>query len=101
MMVDCRESKNADIGSTNCGAGGPRRRALAYSSPHCAEAEEEAADLERRALKAFNLRAKDAEQDLQWDGEAISLDKIDDLSTAFAPEAKARLALLPSRVSST
>ncbi|WP_146451082.1 glycine--tRNA ligase [Bythopirellula polymerisocia] len=51
-----------------------------------AEAEEEAGDLQRRALKAFNLRAKDAEV-LEWHESVMTLDKLDSLECVFAPEA--------------
>ncbi len=51
------------------------------------EAEEEEEDLQRRGLKAFRLRNKDADQ-LVWDGGVVSLETIDDFSSVFAPEAK-------------
>ena len=51
-------------------------------------AENEAEDLQRQALKFFNLRAKHAEQ-LAWDGDVTTLDKIDvaDFDKALAPGA--------------
>lgn len=52
------------------------------------ELEEEAAELERRAMKAFNIRAKDLGK-LNWEGEVISLDQVaESLCSVLAPEAK-------------
>jgi len=52
-----------------------------------AEVDEENEDLQRRALKAFRLRNKDIEL-LEWEGEAVSLETIDDFSLVYAPDAK-------------
>ncbi len=51
------------------------------------EAEEELADLERAALKAFNIRAKDADK-LNWDGEVVSFETISNFENVLGPGAK-------------
>lgn len=51
-----------------------------------AEADSEHEDSQRKALKYFNLRAKDAES-LKWDGSFVSLTQVDDFSTVLAPDA--------------
>ena len=86
MMVDCRESKRRYRFDQLRGRWVEAKGRRVFVTT-LAEADEEDADLERRALKAFNLRAKNVDQ-LAWDGEALSLEKIDDLSAVFAPEAK-------------
>jgi len=89
MMVDCRESKRRYRFDQLRGRWVEAKGRRVFVTT-LAEAENESADLQQRALKAFNLRANrpgDLEQ-LAWEGETISLDKIDDLSLALAPEAK-------------
>jgi glycyl-tRNA synthetase len=49
------------------------------------EADTEDEDTQRRALKFFNLRGKDADS-LKWD-KFISLEKVDDFSKVLAPDA--------------
>ena len=51
-----------------------------------AEADSEVEDAQRRALKFFNLRSKDADS-LKWDGHFISLTEVEDFSRVLAPEA--------------
>ena len=87
QMVDCRETKRRYRYDQLRGRWVEAKGDRVFVTTS-AEKDDEAADLQSRALKAFKLRAKDAEQ-LQWDGDVISLDKLDDLSKAFAPEAKA------------
>ena len=85
-MVDCRETKGRyrfdQLRGRWVEAKGKR-----FFVTTLAEAENEAEDLQRRALKAFNLRGKDADQ-LAWDGDVVSLETIEDMSAVFAPEAK-------------
>ncbi len=50
------------------------------------ETQDEAEDLQRRALKHFKLRAKDAEQ-LSWDGDVTSLTTVEDTSVVLGPDA--------------
>ncbi len=86
MMVDCRESKKRYRFDQLRGRWVECKGKRIFVTT-LAEAEEESADLERRALKAFNLRAKDVDQ-LSWEGDVLSLDKVDSLDAVFAPEAK-------------
>lgn len=86
MMVDCRETNRRYRFDQLRGRWVEAKGKRIFVTT-LAEVEEEAEDLQRRALKAFNLRGKDADK-LAWDGEAVSLDKIDSLENAFAPEAK-------------
>ncbi|QEG33152.1 Glycine--tRNA ligase [Bythopirellula goksoeyrii] len=86
MMVDCRESKKRYRFDQLRGRWVEAKGKKVFVTT-LAEAEEEDADLERRALKAFNLRAKDTAQ-LIWEGTVLSLDKVDSLEAVFAPEAK-------------
>ena len=51
------------------------------------ETEQEEAELQRKAQKYFNIRAKDADQ-LKWDGEIVSLTTVDDFSRVLGPDAK-------------
>jgi glycyl-tRNA synthetase len=51
-----------------------------------AEVDSEQEDTQRRALKFFNLRAKDA-SGLNWDGGFVCLTEVDDFSQVLAPDA--------------
>lgn len=51
-----------------------------------AEADSELEDTQRRALKFFNLRSKDAE-DLKWDGRFVNLTSVEEFSKVLAPDA--------------
>ncbi len=51
------------------------------------ETAEEEEDVQRRAMKFFKLRAKDAEQ-LTWDGDFTVLTELDDFSQVLGPDAK-------------
>jgi glycyl-tRNA synthetase len=53
-------------------------------------------EAEQRALKFFNLRAKNAEE-LKWDGPLVSLTSVSEFSHVLAPEAKALGTLTPPR----
>ena len=85
MMIDCRETKRRyrfdQVRGRWVEANGQRVFI-------CTVAEsDEQADLERLALKFFKLRAKDAGR-LAWQGDVLTLDRIDDLSQVVAPEAR-------------
>jgi len=86
MMVDCKETKKRYRFDQLRGRWVTAKGKRIFVTT-LAEAEQEAEDLEKRALKAFNLRGKDAES-LEWEGASMSLDKVDDLTSVFAPEAK-------------
>ncbi len=85
-MVDCRETKGRYRFDQLRGRWVEAKGKRIFVTT-LAETEDEAEDLQRRALKAFNLRGKDAEQ-IAWDGDTVSLDKIEDMAAVFAPEAK-------------
>ena len=57
---------------------------------------EENQELEHRALKFFNLRAKNAEE-LHWEGPVVSLATVTDLSQVLGPDAKELGTLTPPR----
>lgn len=48
--------------------------------------DDEQGDLQRRALKHFNMRGKDADK-LRWTGKIVSLTTVDDLSQVLGPDA--------------
>ena len=85
-MVDCRETKGRYRFDQLRGRWVEAKGKRVFVTT-LAETEHEDEDLQRRALKAFRLRNKDADQ-LTWHGEVMSLEKIDDISAVFAPEAK-------------
>jgi len=88
FMVDCRESKKRYRHDH------VRGRWVSYRDQKIfvttmAEPDHEQAEFQQKALKFFNLRGKDAEQ-LQWDGEAVSLGKLKPpTSEVLGPDAKA------------
>ncbi len=61
-----------------------------------AEVEEEVEDTQRRALKYFNLRAKDADR-LSWDDQFCTLPDVDSPEQVLAPDAKTLNTLTPPR----
>lgn len=61
-----------------------------------AEVEEEVGDTQRRALKYFNLRAKDADR-LSWDDQFCTLPEVDSPEQVLAPDAKTLNTLTPPR----
>ena len=86
MMVDCKETKKRYRFDQLRGRWVVAKGRRVFITT-LAEAEQEAEDLEKRALKAFNLRGKDAAS-LGWESNSMSLDQVDDLGNVFAPEAK-------------
>jgi glycyl-tRNA synthetase len=95
FMVDCRESKKRyrhdQVNGRWVEAKGKRVFVAVQSGG--AEGEKEA---EQRALKFFNLRAKNAE-DLRWDGPLVSLTTVKDFSQVLGPDAKELGTLTPPR----
>ena len=85
-MVDCRESKKRYRHDQ------VRGRWVACKSQRVfvavEESEHEDEELQRKALKFFNLRAKAVEQ-LSWEGAIISLTSIEDFAEVLGPDAKA------------
>ena len=85
FMVDCRETKRRYRHDQLRGRWVEAKGERIFVTS-LAETAEESADMERRALKFFNLRAKDSDK-LQWDERAVSLATVNDLSRVLAPEA--------------
>lgn len=83
-MVDCRESKKRYRIDQVVGRWVSRGEKIFATAPSGTDAE---AEIERAAMKFFNLRAKDREQ-LQWDGPAASLSTLNDFSRVLGPDAK-------------
>ncbi|MBL8827219.1 MAG: glycine--tRNA ligase [Planctomycetaceae bacterium] len=86
FMVDCRESKKRYRHDQ------VRGRWVSYNGQRIfvgtqAEIGHEEEDTQHRALKFFNLRAKDAER-LAWEGDFISLTKVSNFAEVLAPDAK-------------
>ncbi|MEO0532100.1 MAG: glycine--tRNA ligase, partial [Planctomycetota bacterium] len=86
QMVDCKETKKRYRYDQVLGRWAEAKGQKVFVT---AVAEDAEAEIERRAMKLFKLRAKDADQ-LSWDGGPLTLDKIDvaDFDKAYAPEAK-------------
>ncbi len=86
LMVDCRQSnrryRHDQVRGRWVEAKGQRIFVATV-----VETSEEVDDVTRRALKFFNLRAKNAD-DLAWDGDFVSLETIDDMSQVLGPDAK-------------
>jgi glycyl-tRNA synthetase len=86
FMVDCRESKKRyrhdQVKGRWVEAKG-RRVFVAVSS----DGEEGLKEAEQRALKFFNLRAKNADE-LHWEGPLVSLTTVKDFSAVLGPDAK-------------
>ncbi len=83
MMVDCRQTKHRYRYDQVRGRWAEHRGQRVFIAT---VAEHEAEDMSQRAQKFFKLRAKEADQ-IVWQGETTSLDKVKDLSQVFAPEA--------------
>ena len=86
FMVDCRESKHRYRHDQVQGRWVEHhgKRVFITSEASGAEGEEER---RQKALKFFNLRSKSADE-LQWQGEAVSLAAIKDTSAVLGPDAK-------------
>lgn len=82
-MVDCRQTKKRYRYDQVRGRWAEAKGEKLFV---CTMEEDEEPAIERRAMKHFKLRAKDADK-LSWDGGLTSLDKIDDLSQVLGPDA--------------
>jgi glycyl-tRNA synthetase len=86
FMVDCRESKKRyrhdQVRGRWVEAKGKRIFVAVQEG-----GEQGLQEAEHRALKFFNLRAKNAE-DLKWDGDLVSLTTVSDFSQVLGPDAK-------------
>ena len=87
FMVDCRESKRRYRHDQIQGRWAAHRDKRVFVTSEASGAEGEA-ERQQKAMKFFNLRAKNADE-LQWQGEPISLAAIKDTSNVLGPDAKA------------
>jgi glycyl-tRNA synthetase len=94
-MVDCRESKKRyrhdQVQGRWVEAKGKRVFAAVYS-----DSTDPAKDVEQRALKFFNLRAKNADE-LAWQSGLVSLTTVPDFANVLGPDAKELGTLTPPR----
>jgi len=93
MMTDCRQTKKRYRFDQVRGRWAEYQGQKVFVTTL---AENEAEDIAARAQKLFKLRAKDADK-IAWDGDAMSLAKVDDLSKVLAPEANEPGTLTPPR----
>ena len=95
FMVDCRESKKRyrhdQVNGRWVEAKGQRIFVAVQEGGE--EGEKEA---EQKALKFFNLRAKNVEE-LKWDGPLVSLTTVTDFTQVLGPDAKELGTLTPPR----
>ncbi|WP_068133011.1 glycine--tRNA ligase [Roseimaritima ulvae] len=85
-MVDCRETKKRYRHDQVRGRWVECKDQKVFVTSN-AEIEQEDAEIQRRALKFFRLRGKDADQ-LKYDGGFATLDTIDDMDRVLGPDAK-------------
>ncbi len=85
-MVDCKESKKRYRHDQVRGRWVEAKGKKVFITA-LAEAEQEDAALQQKALKFFNLRGKDADS-LVWHGSACSLAEIKEFDDVLAPDAK-------------
>ena len=87
FMVDCRASKKRYRYDQIRGRWAEAKGQRAFVTALAETPEEEQEELQRKAMKLFKLRAKNLEE-LSWDGPAVSLETVEDLSQVLAPDAK-------------
>ena len=85
-MVDCRESKKRYRFDQVRGRWCEHKEKKIFVST-LAEIEEEEAEVRRRAMKFFKLRAKNADE-LTVGSESLTLDKLDSTKEVLAPDSK-------------
>jgi glycyl-tRNA synthetase len=95
FMVDCRESKKRYRHDQVRGRWVEAKGRTAFIATHSG-GEEGLAETEGRALKLFNLRAKNAEE-LVWKSPLVSLTTVSDFSQVLGPDAKELGTLTPPR----
>lgn len=85
FMVDCRESKKRYRHDQVRGRWVAAKGQKVFVTTEAGTEEE--SEITHKALKFFNLRAKDSE-DLKWDGGVVSLTKVAEFSKVVGPDAK-------------
>jgi len=85
-MVDCRESKKRYRHDQVNGRWVEAKGKRIFVATQLG-GDDALGETQQRALKFFNLRAKDAEQ-LQWQGPIVSLTKVSDFQHVLGPDAK-------------
>jgi glycyl-tRNA synthetase len=86
FMVDCRESKKRYRHDQVRGRWVQAKGQRLFVATELG-GDEGLAETQQKALKFFNLRAKDIEQ-LQWDGDLVSLTTVSDHAQVLGPDAK-------------
>jgi glycyl-tRNA synthetase len=86
-MVDCRESKRRYRYDQVQGRWVEAKRQRIFVTTEVS-GEEAQADVQQKALKFFNLRAKNADE-LHWDGPMLNLTAVKELDRVLGPDAKA------------
>ncbi len=84
-MVDCRESKRRYRHDQLLGRWVNAKDQRVFVSAEESETIDD--DLQRKALKLLNLRAKDADR-ISWDGPVVSLTTVDSFDQILGPDAK-------------
>jgi glycyl-tRNA synthetase len=95
FMVDCRESKKRYRHDQVNGRWVEHRGSRIFVAVQ-SDGEEGEREAEQRALKHFNLRAKNAGE-LGWDGPLVSLTEVKDFSRVLGPDARELNTLTPPR----
>ncbi len=95
MMVDCRQSKRRYRHDQVQGRWVEAKGQRVFIATE-AVGEEGLADTQQKALKFFNLRAKQADE-LEWEGPLMSLARMDAFEEVLGPDAKALGTLTPPR----
>ena len=85
FMVDCRESKKRYRHDQIVGRWAEAKGKKAFVTAEAGEDQDQR--MTARAMKFFNLRAKSADE-LQWQGETISLTELEDFVEVCGPDAK-------------
>jgi glycyl-tRNA synthetase len=86
FMVDCRESKKRYRHDQVQGQWVAHRDKRAFVTSEASGAEG-TADRQQKAMKFFNVRAKNADE-LQWQGEPLSLPAVKEAELVLGPDAK-------------
>src|SRR5262245_9114979 len=94
MMVDCKESKKRYRHDQVNGRWVEARGKRVFVASNAGEQATE--ETQQKALKFFNLRAKNVEE-LKWDGPLVSLTTVKDSAQVLGPDAKELGTLTPPR----